>query len=238
VLVILLSACAQQLMQERDESMVKISLKTDDGVAIIGNYWPGSGQGVVLLHMMPAAKESWDEFASVLHKEGWSVLAIDLRGHGESVKQGGKMLDFMQFSDAEHRDSVRDVETAVAFLKQKGVTSVFIGGASIGANLALQYQAEHPEVKKTFLLSAGADYKGIVTEPLAEQLREDQQSFLVGGKKDVRSSGDNCGDIAQRLAHLMKGRRDAKVYDAKAHGTDLFKEDPELMHEIVAWLKV
>ena len=217
--------------------MVKISLQTEDGVSIIGNYWAGGEQGVLLLHMMPSTKESWDEFAELLHNEGMSVLAIDLRGHGESVKQGSKELNYKEFSDAEHRASIHDVNVAAAFLKEKGVTNVYIAGASIGANLALQYQAEHPEVKKTILLSAGSDYKGLVTEPLAQQLKEDQQSFLVGGSEDKRSSGNSCGDVAQKLASLMKGRRDAKVYKTEAHGTDLFTEDPALMKELITWLK-
>ena len=39
---------------------------------------------LVLLHMMPATKESWDTFAKKMQREGYASVAIDLRGHGES----------------------------------------------------------------------------------------------------------------------------------------------------------
>ena len=45
--------------------------------------------------MMPATKESWNEFSQKLREKGWHVLAIDFRGHGESTKEG---LNFENFS--------------------------------------------------------------------------------------------------------------------------------------------
>jgi dipeptidyl aminopeptidase/acylaminoacyl peptidase len=49
--------------------MEKIRFKTIDGVTITGNYFkPLKKQAPVflLLHMMPATKESWNEFASII----------------------------------------------------------------------------------------------------------------------------------------------------------------------------
>ena len=164
-----------------------------------------------------------------------TVLAIDLRGHGESTKQGDKTLDFRSFTDQEHQASIKDVEAAVDFLKSKSITTIYTAGASIGANLALQYQAEHPEVRKSVLLSPGTNYKGLLTEPLAKKLAPDQKVYLAAGTQDIRSYG-SAVDMANAIASLIKGEKKIKIYRTAAHGTDLFAEDPEFIDELTSWL--
>ena len=39
---------------------------------------------LILTHMMPATKESWQDFAGEAQKLGYESITIDLRGHGES----------------------------------------------------------------------------------------------------------------------------------------------------------
>jgi len=68
----------------------RVEMKTTDGVNIIGDlYQPinSNGSAVILLHMMNKDKASWYEFGKKLVDKGYVVLAIDLRGHGESVQQ-------------------------------------------------------------------------------------------------------------------------------------------------------
>ena len=211
--------------------MEKASFATLDGVEIKGHYWQGSNTAVLLLHMMPATKESWSNFAELLNKTGFTVLAIDLRGHGESLTQGIRKLDFRKFSDAEHQASIKDVEAAVAYLTAEGAKNIYITGASIGANLALLYQSQHPEIKKTVLLSAGLDYRGALAEPAARKLQAEQASFIVEGSSDV-----SCSGTAKKLASLINGSK-ASIFNTAAHGTNLFAEQPQLMNEIIKWLK-
>ncbi len=228
--ILFISGCTQKTTG--DELMEKISFRTEDGVTIVGNYLVGSDTAILLLHMMPAAKESWNDFAKALNQEGFSVLAIDLRGHGESTKQNGNILNYRQFTDEQHQASIKDVEAAVDYLTQKGVTTIHIAGASIGANLALQYQSEHPEIKKSILLSAGLNYRGVLTEPSAQKLNEDQNVFLLAGNLDSAAA-----EAINRLPNLIKGDKEVGVYDTSTHGTDLFKEYPSLISELVTWLK-
>ena len=130
--------------------MEKISY-TAENVTIVGNYWKGTnGKAAILLHMMPATKESFTPFAEKLHEKGWSVLAIDLRGHGESTKKiHGELstpMNYQEFSDEEHQSSMHDVEGARDWLEAQGIATenIVIGGASIGANLAINYMAKDP----------------------------------------------------------------------------------------------
>src|SRR3989344_3233290 len=147
--------------------MEKVWFETKDAarVRIAGNYWKGTeAKGVILLHMMPATKESWNEFAELLLKNGFQVLAIDLRGHGESTQTegGAETIDYKNFSDEEHQASINDVLVAREFLIEKGISpeNIFVGGASIGANLVLEYFAENADAIAGFSLSPGLDYRG------------------------------------------------------------------------------
>ena len=212
--------------------MERVSFLTSDNVKIIGNYWPGREGAVLLLHMMPSTKESWNGFAALLQKQGYSVLAIDLRGHGESTKQNGQAIDYKRFNDYDHQQSIHDVEAAAEFLVEKSGDEISIVGASIGANLALRYQSVHPEIRKAALLSAGANYRGIITGDAARELADAQQVFMAAGSKDGNTVAD-----ANAISKAMKGQSIVKSYNTELHGTSLFDRFPELQLEIISWLK-
>ena len=156
----------------------QVELTTADGVTIAGTHYKAEppGPGILLLHMMPAAKESWRGFAVKLNEVGIGVLAIDLRGHGES---DGGPDGYRTFTDEEHQLSIEDVRAGVKYQKEEGHSPIFIAGASIGANLALNIIAEDPEIEGAILLSAGLDYRGVETSPAARKIRSDQSVYVV-----------------------------------------------------------
>lgn len=211
----------------------RAELKTGDGIAIIGDYYTPttpSAKGLLLLHMMPAMRQSWHAFAEKMRGAGWQVLAIDLRGHGES---DGGPDGYRSFSDAEHQASRYDVEVGVEFLKSNGVTELALGGASIGANLALQYLAEHPDVKSAFLLSPGLNYRGVETEPAASALKPGQAVYFIASRDDARSA-----EAIEQLAAAMPAgaAKESRMFDTAGHGTTIFEREPAFMDEIAAWL--
>lgn len=210
----------------------RVEITTQDNVKIIGDYYPAkSKRGVLLLHMMPADRKSWASFAGKLQPAGFQALAIDLRGHGES--EGGPN-GYRDFSDTEHQASRFDVEAAADFLKSRGVSDLHLAGASIGANLALQYLAEHPEVKSAVLFSPGLDYRGIVTAPALEKVREEQGVYLVAADDDSYSR-DTVNELSRKIS--LDGRRAQKIFVRGGHGTKLFEVYPEFMDELIEWLR-
>src|SRR3989344_169443 len=213
----------------------KVDFKTADGVSIYASHWRGEkgSPAVLLLHMMPAARSSWDEFADKLYASGFGVLAIDLRGHGES--EGGPD-GFRDFSDEDHQKSIEDVRAAIAFQVAEGHSKFFIAGASIGANLALAYLAESERGGAAVLLSAGLNYRGIQTLPLAEKVRPEQGVLLAAAKDDVRSGG-SAAEMAEEIFRASAGKKEIKILEYGGHGTDMFRMHPELMDEIIAWLR-
>lgn len=208
-----------------------VRFKTKDNVDIVGDYYyANSFRGVLLLHMMPADKKSWAMFAEKLVSAGFQALAIDLRGHGES--QGGPD-GYKKFDDASHQASIHDVQAGAEFLRAHGVTDFSLCGASIGANLSLQYLSEHPEAMSAVLLSPGIDYRGVKTDVCAARLKEPQRVYFVASDED-RYSYESVDALVKNLPRAVV--HEAKFYKNAGHGTAIFERQPELVDELVRWI--
>jgi pimeloyl-ACP methyl ester carboxylesterase len=103
-----------------------------DGVTLRARDWGGGGQPVVLLHGLASNARIWDGVAARLVGAGLRVVALDLRGHGES-EQPDDGYDFASVG--------RDLSSALAGLELERPVLV---GHSWGAHVALQYAAERP----------------------------------------------------------------------------------------------
>lgn len=217
--------------------MVRTELTTEDNIKIAGNYFSGpkdDSPAVILLHMMPATKESWNEFAALLAVKGFQVLAIDERGHGES-RQGGK-LNYEEFTNEQQQEKIKDVNAARDFFRNKDIQlkNIFVGGASIGANLTIQYLAENFEARAGFAISPGYNYKGIITTDLIGNMHGGQALFLAAAKDDP--SVPSSWETVEELYKMAPGEKEARVFHNGGHGTYIFKEHPELMEELADWM--
>ena len=211
--------------------MEKITFKTKDGVTISGNYFkPQKKQAPVfiLLHMMPSTKESWNEFASIIQNNGYAVLAIDLRGHGESTDMNGIRLDYKEFTDEEHRSSMNDIASAKEFIAgQNGIdlSRIAIAGASIGANLALWQASIDKDVRLIILLSPGLNYRGILADELAPKFK--------GHVYIMASEGDKSAESSRKLAGIFPDETKLEILKGNLHGTNML--NLEIMNNILKW---
>ena len=239
IAVILVGAGYYFWQNKSMDNSLKLRLTASDGVKIAYDYYKpdssasGPDKFFVLVHMMPATKESWKEFAELAKAKGHVSIAIDLRGHGQS--EGGPD-GYKNFSDAEHQASIKDVEAAVKFVLDKGAKpeKITLAGASIGANLVLQYLAEHPEIKKAVLFSPGLDYRGIKGDDLMKKLSEGQRVWLVAADDD--NNGLNSQWVRE-LYDLVPNNveRRGVTFKVGGHGTDIFKTIPELMEKFIGF---
>src|SRR4029453_17987181 len=103
-----------------------------DGVTLHARDWGGGGQAVGLLHGLASNARVWDGVAPRLAGAGLRVVAVDLRGHGDSDQPG----------DGYGFETVgRDLEAALAAL---GLARPLLAGHSWGASVALAYAAARP----------------------------------------------------------------------------------------------
>lgn len=212
----------------------RIIFNTDDGVEIVADYYSVSGAKFagILLHMMPSDRKSYSKIAEVFNQVGWNALAIDLRGHGESVNSTKGKLDFSKFTDKEHQGSIFDISAASNFLKSQGfaVENQFLVGASIGANLSMQFLSENKNIKASILLSPGLDYRGILTEPLLAEEISDKILF-------ISTTGDSYSYNTVQELRKKSSKTEQIIFTGNEHGTDILKSHKEAIEKITNWLK-
>ena len=190
-----------------------VTLTTSDGITIKGTYYNASEDGepgVILLHMLSRNRGDWHEFARDLQALDYKVLAIDLRGHGESD------LDYRKFSPGDDfKGMVLDAAAAKDFMIEEGTgpKDIVIIGGSIGSNVALNYAAEDKDIKGVVLLSPGLDYRGIRTEEAMVAYGE-RPVLIVASEEDTY-----CAETCEKLYSLAKGDAEIKIYPGDAHGT-------------------
>jgi len=106
-----------------------VHLVSSDGVQLEGSYWPGrraDGPAVLLLHGINSSRASFTRHALWLNGLGFTVLAIDFRGHGGSASVPRTFGLY----------EARDAAAAVNFLRAKaphrriGVIGTSLGGAA------------------------------------------------------------------------------------------------------------
>jgi len=212
----------------------KVSFITKDGVTIVANYYPNKSAKFagILVHMRPKTKESFDDLAKFLQKEGYALLAIDLRGHGESTESVKGKLDYNKFSEDEEKESINDLISASLFLEKEGYPKdrQFLIGASIGANLSFQFLSENPQVKAIVLLSPGLNYRGVILENFKKE--------GLGEKIFVISAlDDEPAYIAGRTLKSWYPDLNYLELPSGGHGTNLFNTYPDLYEKILIWLR-
>ena len=213
------------------------SAKAEDGLVLKGTLYLPDGVKearpvVILLPQMASDRKSWGDFPKKLSAAGYAVLALDQRGHGESVWQGKKKRTFLKFTNFDFGRMVTDLDTVLAGLsKQKKVdaTRVAVYGASIGANVALVYGANHPDVKAVALLSPGMDYKGITTSEAAISYGN-RPALIAAAEKDGYSALSS-----RKLAEKLGTSAALKIYEGKEHGTGLFAEQKDFGMFLFDW---
>jgi len=210
--------------------METLTLTTKDHKQIAADFYPADGgRSAILVHMMPATKESWKTFAEALQQKGIASLAIDLRGHGASEDGPG---GYKEFSDREHQAKIYDVEAAWEFLHQRGaeMQKTAVVGASIGANLSIVFGSQHHEIPAIVALSPGIDYRGVTTDQSIRAIGIQQHVLLVASEEDSGSFASirTLADWQPRAEKIEK--------NGIGHGTHMTDVDPELFDYLVNWI--
>ncbi len=139
---------------------LRIPARTD-GLQIAAWYIPSEENQKVII-LVPGRDNSrsngfgnqFVSFANTLHRAGFSVMMIDLRGHGES--QDARFT----FGIKERRD----ILGAVDWLEARGYPPGKIGalGYSLGAGAVIGAASEEPGIGAIWIDSAYADFKTVV----------------------------------------------------------------------------
>jgi pimeloyl-ACP methyl ester carboxylesterase len=107
-----------------------VTVTARDGVRLAGWFYPkrNSERAIIFAHGLNGCslcsfEGKFDIFQTQLNEAGYNLLAIDLRGHGQS---GGAHVTFGE-------EERWDVLGAVDWLRQQGFTQIAVLGTSLGA---------------------------------------------------------------------------------------------------------
>lgn len=193
-----------------------VELPSRDPAITVAGWWLPAAEpdapAVVVVHGHTSCRRDHTVLlpAGMLHRNGFSVLLIDLRDHGDSTLEDGRY--------AGGTEEYRDVLGAWDWLREaKGVPEARIGvlGISLGAATALIAAGEEPRVAAVWEDSSYAD---IGTAIRAELARNGYPTFLEAGGVAVARilSGDDLASRSPLEAVRQLGGRSLFV----THGTN------------------
>ena len=146
---------------------------TADGITLRGELVRGDSTFVVCVHDVGEDIDSWQPIRGPLAERGWTVLALDLRGHGGSdgewTGQRGEL----------------DVDVALTIARRLGAEHVSVLASGEGAILALQaleraLPEESFELPDSFVFISPGPLNGV--DPMTLRGAGISKLFISGAK--------------------------------------------------------
>lgn len=186
-----------------------IRFRAADGTKLVAHRYGTGKTFVVLAHMADGDLCQWQDEARRLASQGYSALAFDFRGAGESQVRSGGAAQRIE----------RDVAAAVKLSRTLGAKKVLLVGASAGGWAVLVAAAQaKPSVQGVVAISTPAQYRGdavaavrTLKAPVLYVVSTDE-----GLSEDAQALHDATGAGAKRL----------EILSGSAHGTEIL--DPIL----------
>jgi alpha-beta hydrolase superfamily lysophospholipase len=193
-----------------------VRIPASDSLTLVGNFYalpddpalPDGRPAALLLHIIGGRRQDWQPLIDPLLNEGYDVLAVDLRGYGET---GG---------DIDWTLAIADVQTWLDWLRtQPGVNPAALAtvGASIGANLSLIGCAADVRCLTAVAMSPGIEYFGLNVERSVTAGLRLRSALLIVSQNDHYPS-----DSVKQLVSETTGEIGAQIYSGAVHGTHLF----------------
>jgi dienelactone hydrolase len=200
-----------------------VQLTTPDGLSIHAETAGTGKHAVLLVHGWGQASTDWTALNQRLASHDFFVLALDLRGHGQSAASD-------ELNEDDCTPMKADLEAALEWLQQRNPTSLSVVGAELGANLALQVASSHEAVSNVVLLSPGLNHCGVkVGAAIAAYTH--RPILFVASETDVTSK-----KAATLLQAKATGPSHLELIPGSARGTRLLNASPQLESVLVGWL--
>jgi len=223
-----------------------VELKTVDGWTLKAMFAPSEPgkMTLLLLHGTGQRKEDWKRLAFPLTRAGYGVMAVDLRGHGESrVSPSGEELTWKKLRATptanDFADMSRDAEAAVGWLAGQGVPEDSIGfiGSEVGGSIAIRYAATHQKVPLVVMLSPGMRWQEVLTPNALRALKRPIPTpvLMIYSEADKRTAKEV--PILHSFAKFAVGERHATlIMVPQERGTRMFKAQRALVGQVIDWL--
>lgn len=199
-----------------------LTLTTQDGAVIQADLYGKGERAIVLAHGGQFTKESWGKQVQSLVHAGFSVLAFDFRGFGQSprLRTSKDPYDGVQY----------DVLAAVRYFGGHGAKTVSVVGASFGGWAAAEasIEAKSGEIARLVLLAAS---------PVDEPQKIKGRKLFIVAREDANSEGLRLPGIQQQYQKASEPK-ELMVVEGSAHAQFLFEtaQGERVWREILRFL--
>jgi pimeloyl-ACP methyl ester carboxylesterase len=198
---------------------------------------------VILLHELGGSNADWGTLPYYLVKAGYSVLSVDMRGHGKSIRTSrGKRLTWRALKDNDWLTLPRDVDRMVHFFQENkedypqiNSSHAALIGAQLGASVAMSAAVDiNAYAKNTVgavvLIDANREFRSI---KLSEKIISyTLPLFVAASQTNPQTFSDS-----QLLYRWALGPKVLRLYKNVGDGTMLVRNQPDLQVAIAQWLK-
>ncbi len=184
--------------------------------------------GVLLLHGFSRERRDFEGHAEEWTERGFSTLALDLRGHGESTRKAGSSAPVRPSPRllADPQGFPRDVEAACRWLRERAAR-VGVVGLSVGANLAAIASAAR-WTDAAVLISANDERLASLAGPRSAAARG---ALVIAALKDPGREA-----AAKRLVESALEPRRLLLYPGAEHGIALWLSKGDVREAAYQWL--
>jgi pimeloyl-ACP methyl ester carboxylesterase len=199
-----------------------VTLSAADGTQLQGTHEGRGDRGVVLVHGKNRSAKDFDYLRGRLAAQGFQVLAIDLRGHGESGEEP---------TDEAWAQMDTDVCAAATYLGSKGAKTTTVVGAEFGGATSVHAAADCSAIHRLVLLSPDLSKSGDVT--LGSSLEGmGEKPLLVVFDPEVTAQNRAAGFIEAKA----KGKVDISTAPGAGAGVKMLNRDASVEGTILSWL--
>ena len=229
----------------------QVSFASNDGLQVSGLFGALTGSQalpvVILLHDLGGEKNDWlsgtGAFVELL-EHNYAVLAIDMRGHGNTPLPEDRQV--LQLLDLEN--SFLDVHAALTWLQdQPGVDAnrVAVVGSGSGGNVAYVSLGVFPEQIKTGISLSPGLWEASSLTPLVvgdgiNPFGPRSMLYMVGDQDQLQGPDIvlSYADFARNLVSLTAEPKDLRVFqNSSDHGFELLNNVPEALDLLFLWLE-
>ncbi|MGC9199780.1 MAG: alpha/beta hydrolase [Acidobacteriaceae bacterium] len=193
-----------------------IHFSTKDHLILEADLYDGGANWLILFHGKAYSKEAWNTgFAAAAVQAGWTVLAPNLRGHGNSQSSIGACE--------------QDVLATIEYAQSHGAKQIVALGASMGGAALLQALPHLPKPLAAIILLSPAG------QPIRYDLLQGKvhEGSLLYSAQEIYA--DNCRQIAAHIPFPLSVR----AWPGMLHAHRLMEDSiygPEVESQILTFL--
>lgn len=201
-----------------------VVLKAEDGAFLVGDFYlvDPLSPTVILLHQLYTNRSSWGDVIEMLLGEHYNVLAVDLRGYGESSRS------------INWHKAVTDTQAWFDWLRTETPidgNKISTMGSSMGSTLAIMGCANDALCQTAIAISPGWDYYGIVLDEALSVGMASRPMMIVYAERD-RWPALGMPFIEESATGLLE----INMFTGNAHGMDMLTLHEDALPLILNWL--